>query len=95
MSAAGVAATILRHLVPALEAARLELERKAADEAALGADARPRVFDISQAAEFLHTSTTTVRREMQSGRLPYKRLGERVYVLSERALLDWIDQRAG
>ena len=95
MSSSRTAAIILKHLVPALERARLELEREAVDEGATGADARPRVFDISQAAEFLHTSTTTVRREMQSGRLPFKRLGERVYVLSERALLDWIEKRAG
>lgn len=91
MNGARVAATILRHLVPALESARIELQRDAAEEAT--GSASTQVFDLSSAAEYLRTSTTTVRREIAAGRLPCKKLGERIYLISERALLAWVEQR--
>lgn len=88
MTAARVAATLLKHLVPALEKARLDLERQEADEASH----RPSTHMLSagEAGEYLRMSERKVREECLAGRLPHKKLGTN-YILSERALLEWVE----
>lgn len=81
-------AVILKHLVPALERARLELELAASEEAR--AQPASRILNSVEAAEILHVSDRTVRGWCDAGELPHRRLG-RTIVISERALVAWAE----
>ena len=87
MSTARTAATLLKHLVPALEAARRELA--AAAEAAEAATPS-RILNSAEAAKCLGVSDRTVRGWCDAGSLPHRRLG-RTILISERALAVWAE----
>jgi len=84
------AAVILKHLVPALDRARMELERQvacAAQDFAQG----PRVMSPGEAAEYLGISESQLRILTDRGAIPCKRLSDRIVRYSERALLEYIE----
>jgi excisionase family DNA binding protein len=89
MNVARVAAVILKHLAPALEAARTELELAACEEARR-VPGPLAIMNSVQAAERLEVSDRTIRGWCDAGLIPHKRLGRSI-LISERALLEWIE----
>lgn len=82
-------AVILKHLVPALDRARVELERQ---EACAAESARgPRIMSPGEAAEYLEISESQLRILTDRGAIPCKRLSDRIVRYSERSLLEYIE----
>lgn len=90
MNTCRTAAIILKHLVGALERARLEIE--AAELADTTENARAhRVMSPADAAAYLGISESQLRILTDRGEIPCRRLSDRIVRYSERSLLRYVE----
>lgn len=104
----GTATIILRHLIPALQSIQRELaDLESKDQASrvpqtvLELKAKPnaevnprrRLLNLSEAAEFLRVSKSSLYRLTSTKRIPHYNIGSRI-LLDEAKLIEWIGDSA-